>query len=493
MSQASSDSSGVRFYLWSLVVLVALGALFAAMRFSRDEPVTYDDPVEHFKYGSTGGERNMGFPYWIWKVLPEVCPEHLPGAGYASLGFLSEPGKDLPVGMSKRRHMGIDRVFLNCAVCHTSTVRVAKDAEPVLIAGMPANRLDLMGFQRFMYQCMNDRRFTPNQVIPRIEAHAGKLPLLDRLVIYPLGVFLMRDGVSGLLGRMPFFHGQPDWGPGRVDTFNSAKAIFNFPFERLPKEELLGTSDFPAIWNQAGKQGMQLHWDGNNDKVEERNLSAAFGTGATPRLIDHAAMARIEAWIAQARPPAFEQHFPIDQALAEKGAAIYKEYCSECHGASGTDFSGRYVGKVTPISAIGTDRGRLDSYTLALAQNQGMLYSAKPDRRFRHFRKTYGYANAPLDGLWLRAPYLHNGSVPTLWDLLQPASQRPKVFWRGNDLYDPKHVGFVANQAEGDGRRYFRFDTGVPGNGNGGHEGKTYGTTLPDADKWALIEFLKTF
>ena len=114
---------------------------------------------------------------------------------------------------------------------------------------------------------MNDRRFTPNQVIPRIEAHAGKLALLDRQVVYPLGVFLMRDGVSGLLGRMPFIHSQSDWGPGGVDTFNSAKAISDFPFERLPKEGLLGTSDFPAIWNQAGKRDMQLRWDGNNDKV----------------------------------------------------------------------------------------------------------------------------------------------------------------------------------------------------------------------------------
>jgi hypothetical protein len=148
---------------------------------------------------------------------------------------------------------------------------------------------------------------------------------------------------------------------------------------------------------------------------------------------------------------------------------------------------------VTPIAAIGTDRGRLDSYTLQLAQNQGMLYSADPKRRFRHFRKTWGYANAPLDGIWLRAPYLHNGSVPTLWDLLQPAAQRPARFYRGNDLYDPRRLGFVADQPLSQGRRLFAFDTALPGNGNAGHEGAPYGTTLPDADKWALLEYLKTF
>ncbi len=494
MSSSNADScSACRFYLWMAIILIAFAVFAAWKRFSPDVPVTYSDPVEHFKYGSTGGERNMGFPYRIWKVLPEVCADYLPGKGFESLGFIYEPGKDLPVGMSKRRHMGIDRVFLNCAVCHSSTVRVKPDAEPKLVLGMPANRFDLMGFQKFIYQCMADRRFTPTQVVPRIEAEAGSLGLLDELVVYPLGVHLMRDGVDGLIGRLRFIFDEPDWGPGRVDTFNSAKAIFNFPIELLPKEELVGYSDFPAIWNQNKKRGMQLHWDGNNDKVEERNLSAAFGTGATPKLIDHESMARIEAYIGQAQPPAFGANFPEDKALAAKGQLIYQKYCADCHGVSGTDFTGEYVGKVTPIEKIGTDRGRLDSYTLALAQNQGMLYSADPQYRFSHFRKTYGYANAPLDGIWLRAPYLHNGSVPTLWDLLQPAAKRPKVFWRGDDLYDPKKVGFVSDQAQEGGKRYFRYDTTVAGNGNGGHEGKAYGTELSPSEKWALIEYLKTF
>jgi mono/diheme cytochrome c family protein len=493
MSTPEARCSGCRFFLWALLALLALFALGAAIRFLPDRPVSYADPVEHFKYGSTGGERNMGFPYWLFQVLPEVCPDFLPGKGYESLGFIFEPGRDLPVGMSKRRHLGIDRVFLNCAVCHTATVRTAPGARPLLVAGMPANQLDLMGFQKFVQQCVSDRRFTPAQVVPRIAEKTGGLGLLDKVVIYPLGIHLMRDGVAGLLGRLRFIHQQSDWGPGRVDTFNSAKAIFGVPFEQLPPEELVGVSDFPAIWNQAKKQGMQLHWDGNNSRVEERNLSAAFGTGATPRLIDHAAIARIEAWIATAVPPEFGKHYRIDRTIAARGQVLYRQTCAACHGNSGSDFSGKYVGKVTPIAAIGTDRGRLDSYTPQLAQNQGMLYSADPNRRFRHFRKTWGYANAPLDGIWLRAPYLHNGSVPTLWDLLQPAAQRPKTFYRGNDLYDPKHMGFVADQPEIRGKPLFAYDTRIPGNGNAGHEGAAYGTALSSADKWALVEYLKTF
>jgi hypothetical protein len=96
--------------------------------------------------------------------------------------------------------------------------------------------------------------------------------------------------------------------------------------------------------------------------------------------------------------------------------------------------------------------------------------------------------NVPLDGLWTRGPYLHHGAVPTLADLLKPAAQRPKWFWRGYNVFDPVNVGFVSSgpEAEMIGTLY---DTRRPGNCNAGHE---YGTTLPEAQKKALIEFLKT-
>jgi len=110
-----------------ILVLLALAGLVAsamlAMRFLQDEAVAYDDVVEHFKYGSTGGERNLGFPYWVWKAMPRVCADHLPTNGLADLGFFIEEGRDLPVGMSKRRHLGIDRVFLTCAAAGAGHAR----------------------------------------------------------------------------------------------------------------------------------------------------------------------------------------------------------------------------------------------------------------------------------------------------------------------------------------------------------------------------------
>ena len=158
----------------------------------------------------------------------------------------------------------------------------------------------------------------------------------------------MRERLLMLAGRFSFVLTEPDWGPGRVDTFNSAKVIFNFPMDKLAPDERNAPADFPSIWLQGPRQGMQLHWDGNNTMVEERNKSAAFGTGTTPPTLDVAAIGRIEAWLLTREPPKYP--YPIDAAKAARGGAVYKEYCADCHGASGRDFAGEKVGKVTPIA-----------------------------------------------------------------------------------------------------------------------------------------------
>ena len=526
-----------RLFATIVAVLVLLSVVYAAFRFLPNRAVTYDTLEDHFKYGSTGGEVNLGFPFWIWQAMPLLCADLLPAArlapdyqarvahqqrgataadlralsreGYKSLGLIYETHpdgqeKDLPIGVSMRRNLGLDRAFVNCAVCHASTVRDAPDAPRRVVLGMPANLFDLYGFERFFFSCANDQRFNKHNVIPNVQALGAGLDVVDRYLVYPLAVWIMGDQVRLLESRLGFAAKQPPWGPGRVDTFSAAKAIFDWPWKDLPdwsagqqvEPTSLGTADFPSIWLQAARkkradgQQMQLHWDGNNDKVEERNLSAAFGTGALPPIIDHQAIGRIETWLLDLAPPAYP--YPIDKTIAEHGATLYKTYCADCHGQSGRDFGGARVGFVTPIEMIGTDRYRLDNYVYDLAVNQGTLYAGTP-YRFSHFRKTFGYANMPLDGLWLRAPYLHNGSVPTLRALLEPAAMRPQVFYRGNDVYDAANVGFMSDVPAERGRRFFRFDTSVPGNGNAGHEGRAYGTELPPQDKAALVEYLKTF
>ena len=211
--------------------------------------------------------------------------------------------------------------------------------------------------------------------------------------------------------------------------------------------ELIGASDFPSLWNQAPREGLQLHWDGDNDSVDERNLSAALGAGVTPVTVDHASIKRIRDWIWTLPPP--EYPYPVDRDLAARGAEVYRQHCVNCHAGAGfrkgTRDAGR-VGFVVPIDEIGTDPHRLNSYTEAFAGNQYSLYPESP-YRFTHFRKTNGYATHPLDGIWLRGPYLHNGSVPTLRNLLEAPERRPKMFYRGYDVFDQRNVGFISSVA----------------------------------------------
>jgi len=472
-----------------LLLLAATSATpaYYAWPYVANGVVDFERIDDHFKYGSIGSEPANGIPYWIWKALPELFADKLPGKGYASLGFIQEEGQDRPVGFSNRRVL-IDRVSLNCGVCHTGSVRETAGAAPRIIAGMPANTMDLAGYTRFLMDCAKDERFTVDQMMEAIEKVGGKLGFIDRLIYRYAAIPQTKTELLARAPRLKFLDRQPDWGPGRVDTFNPYKALqFNFPMDKLPDEEIIGTVDLPSIWQQRQREGMQLHWDGDNSSVEERNKSAALGAGVTPATIDLPRIKRIEDWLLDVTPPAYP--FPIDPALAAQGEPVYRESCANCHGESGRKLTGMYVGKVVPVAEIGTDRHRLDSYTYELLENQNTLYAGYP-WRFKQFRKTNGYANMPLDGLWLRAPYLHNGSVPTLRDLLNAPENRPKAFYRGNDVLDRENMGFVSTVSELDGRRFFRFDTSLPGNSSAGH---TYGITLKPAEKNALIEFLKTF
>jgi mono/diheme cytochrome c family protein len=520
----------------TIAFLIVVGT-YLLVRLRDDEPVTYAAIEDHFKHGSTGGERGwkkqfgFGIPYWIWVAIPETFPEYLPdqtpGRGYESFGMVYEGGKDprfdLPIGMSMRRVQGIDRVYFNCALCHTGTVRSSPTADRQIVLGMPANTFDLGALGAFLGKAATDWKFRSTRIMPKVAElvdtretlerdtdvyEPDPFGFIDRTLLRVAGIALMREQLLTLTSRLSFID-FATWGPGRVDTFNSPKALLGFPMEKAPERELMGNADFPSVWNQRWKEGMQLHWDGNNTSVDERNLSAGFGTGATPTTLDKEKVLRTAAWLwDQATPPPFPAEH-LDRSLASVGASVYRDRCWGCHGEGTPPFNpegNSLVGQVTHIDEVGTDRNRLDSYTPALAKAQGSLYAGFPEdeadcaerpddreacypARFSHFRKTYGYANMPLDGLWLRAPYLHNGSVPDLRALLSPADERPEVFYIGYDVYDYDAVGFVTSgiQAEVEG---WRFDTNLRGNGNEGHE---YGTDLTAAQKDALIEYLKTF
>ena len=201
---------------------------------------------------------------------------------------------------------------------------------------------------------------------------------------------------------------------------------------------------------------MNLHWDGNNVSLEERNRSAAMGTGITPPTGDRQSLKRVADWLRNLAAPPYP--FKIDKELAGAGRAGLQKILRRLPRRQMARISAANMPARSCRSARSAPtEHRLDSYTYDVAVNQNMIFAGYANERFRHFRKTFGYANSPLDGLWLRAPYLHNGSVPTLRDLLEPSDKRPKSFYRGYDVYDQKKVGFVADVAEERGRPYFRL------------------------------------
>jgi mono/diheme cytochrome c family protein len=125
---------------------------------------------------------------------------------------------------------------------------------------------------------------------------------------------------------------------------------------------------------------MWLHWDGNNCSVDERNLSAGFGTGATPATIDKELVLRTADWLWEDAQPL---PFPVAKSRLAEGERLYGEYCQSCHGTREAPYrftAGKsLVGSVTPIEDIGTDRWRLDSYTPALAKAQSSIDAAFPE------------------------------------------------------------------------------------------------------------------
>jgi hypothetical protein len=260
---------------------------------------------------------------------------------------------------------------------------------------------------------------------------------------------------------------RPAWGRGRIDPLNP------FKYRQLdqPIDATIGNSDMTPLWALGARDGRGLHWDGLNTSFDEVMVSSAIGNGASRKSVDLESVKRLGGWLRDLRPPAYP--FPIDAALAVRGSAVFGASCGACHAMDGAR-----MGAVIPSDEVGTDRHRLDTWTSSAAQAFNDFGAGYP-WQFKSFRKTNGYVAMPLVGVWLNAPYLHNGSIPTLDALLEPVAERPRRFHRGYDVYDPARVGFASDGPDAAANGEL-FDTTLPGNSNQGH---LYGTGLAADDK----------
>jgi len=514
-----------------LAVIAGLGAWFAWYEFFREVPEAEWQPENghtaediRFMYGSIGGEHDAGIPYWIVYVLPRIFPDKLPASGgYASFGIAWDQGKDLPIGFTTKV-IGFKRVAQNCAVCHTASYRTKPNEIPTFVPTGPAHTFNLEAFFRFLVDCAKDPRFNADTLMAEINQSKPRDftfvdGLIYRYILIPVTKkrLLERETRFAWIYRHQPPEQWPDWGRGRDDAMNLTKYFLT----TSPMDDTLGPTDMPSVWNlkkYKSNPGTQMNFAGDSWNARSVIIDSALGLlGAAPPS-NHIFLNQID-WLENylSNYPAPKFPFPIDQTKAAAGQVVFNEHCARCHASTrtGTVMPLTEVDEVTH-KTLGTDPERIRSWNKdAAIRANNAVKSFGIDRKGLVEADPTGYIRAFLDGIWLRAPYLHNGSVPTLRDLLNPVSARPMVFYRGYDVYDPGDVGFVSQKVQAD-RLKFSWDDvlrvatkyevcvttkddvcvringkeiSVRSNGNAGHE---FGTDLPPDKKEALLEYLKT-
>jgi hypothetical protein len=208
----------------------------------------------------------------------------------------------------------------------------------------------------------------------------------------------------------------------------------------------------------------------------------------------------IERWIESIEPPPWP--WAVDRPLADRGLVIFQQHCADCHGtyrtAGAADGAEKetYPDRIVDIAEVGTDRVRLDSLTAKERGDLNTSWFGHEAAPMRDRESPSGYVAPPLDGIWASAPYLHNGSVPTLWHLLHP-ERRPAVWKRTPSGYDQTRVGLEVEEMEkGTGQeklssaeRRRHFNTAKPGKSAKGHD---FPDVLDEEEKTAVLEYLKT-
>ncbi len=206
--------------------------------------------------------------------------------------------------------------------------------------------------------------------------------------------------------------------------------------------------------------------------------------------------------ISELKPPKYP--YPIQMSLAQGGKKIFENTCSKCHGTyeSKPDGSPLYAEpKLIPLDKVGTDPDRLDYVTPDFMARVRMSPLSDLIQLSEHAGQRKYFAPR-LHGIWARFPYLHNASVPTLRDLLEPAARRPKTFSLRDageaHRFDQERVGLTMPlkpsqvqefKRDHKQKRRWIYDTQLKGQSNEGHE---KGTQLTPAEKSALVEYLKT-
>ena len=433
-----------------------------------DEPVQIPasrqrtgDVKAGFKYLTTGDYLRSGIPLSYFKM----------GFGKSSMNYLNREGDnaDIPYDYTVVNAPNGERVVApNCMQCHAQVFNGR------LIIGLGNSTID----------------FTHNQKLDPKNAEAAE-KLLENLdpkkyeaavpffrVVKGIGNQL-HTAVRGVnaadrLAALLASHRDPK-------TFRwSDQPMLEVPTEVIP-------TDVPAWWMLKKKNAMFYNGFGRgdfsrflmasnlltvNDTVESRDVDSHFND--------------VLAYINSIQPPPYPD--PVNKSLVKRGGMLFVQNCSKCHGSYGNP--GKFPNLLIPESEIQTDsllyKSNYQSYQFVEWFNNSWFATGDHPPRLEPYDS---YITPPLDGIWITAPYLHNGSVPDLETLLN-SSERPRYWSRDfdNPEYDYKKLGWKY-MVQDSVRNTNVYNTDLPGYGNYGHR---YGDKLSVRERKAIIEYLKT-
>ena len=449
-----------------------------------------------------------------------------------------------PAGLSTSgRHVG-----LTCAACHTATVTV--EGRPIRIDGAPAHfdfdnfyddlaravsatLFDERRFERFASRVLGTEGLTgAAQLKLQLAAFQTRLvgdATLRRPVV--ASGFGRVDALTQIVNSLAVRDQREP-----ANLVPVAAPTSYPPLWLTPQLEFVQWN--PIAASPIGRNGGQvLGVFGSAD------LTGAEGAPFESTILLEQLHA-LESWISELRPPAWDEAImgPIDQDLARVGAGLFADNCAACHNMAPyrrTDPAVNFfdmtfieIGRVD-YQKVGTDPVYVESLAQRLIETNrvtaplfggqeivpaaafflrtagAVIGKALDDaglsdaekaayNGFRLRRSASGRPEpytppsltdlkaSPLAGVWATGPYLHNGSVPTIYELLSPEAERRRVFWTGGRELDRQRLGFISTDAPG----RFRFDTTLPGNGNQGHLFPRGG--LDHEQRMAIIEYLKT-
>ncbi|HEV3205289.1 MAG TPA: cytochrome c [Gemmataceae bacterium] len=293
---------------------------------------------------------------------------------------------------------------------------------------------------------------------------------------------------------------------GTIDPVNPTTFLFQFRDENLNLRKPINLplsrdvcSDPPAWWLIKKKQTRD--WtgvvDARSTRIDMVNLLTPLNSGDYIRK-QEGAFADIASYLLTIPAPKYP--FPVDAAQAARGRQLFTQNCAKCHGTNGSD--GQYPNQIVPLETLGTDPLLAKAMSETMVDRLNKSWLAKeigPDGRPIDFAHNIAYQAPPLDGIWATAPYFHNGSVPTVYHVLN-SKARPKIHTRsyktGKEDYDSEKLGWkftVLDQSPSPNlpphERRKIYDTYEPGRGNAGH---TFGDKLTEEERMAVIEYLKT-